>query len=476
MSVVSFYRAFEDRYRGSRELIRGRLEAYRPFITPLLALHRPATAIDLGCGRGEWLELLRDAGFQAHGVDMDAGMLASCTERGLSVSLEDAPTYLRKLDEASQSIVSAFHFVEHIPFEVLRTLVAEALRVLKPGGLLILETPNPENLVVGAHSFYLDPTHHRPIPPLLLSFLVDHSGFGRVQVQRLQEAPELHKGADVSLMTVLEGASPDYAVVAQKSGSAEFMQPLDAAFAAPSGITLHELAARYDHRTDLRFDNVDLRFSALEQRLEASAAQAQERLEVLAGQMQERLDAVAGQTQERLDLQAFQTQERLRAVERVAQARPPQDPETLQAMQALQERLRALEADSQALRQSWSWRITAPLRAVAGLGLQAQKTARQSANLVISRGIETFHRPLASLMSRVLRNAERSARINDWLVAHFPELHGQLRSLAARAGLVPEHAVVPMMADTDAVVAFDSLSIRARQIYAHIQGALGGSH
>ncbi|WP_422845473.1 methyltransferase domain-containing protein [Acidovorax sp. M2(2025)] len=465
MSVVSFYRAFEDRYRGSRELIRGRLEAYRPFITPLLALHQPATAIDLGCGRGEWLELLRDAGFQAHGVDMDAGMLASCTERGLSVSLEDAPTYLRKLDEASQSIVSAFHFVEHIPFEVLRTLVAEALRVLKPGGLLILETPNPENLVVGAHSFYLDPTHHRPIPPLLLSFLVDHLGFGRVQVQRLQEAPELHKGADVSLMTVLEGASPDYAVVAQKSGSAEFMQPLDAAFAAPSGITLHELAARYDHRTDLRFDNVDLRFSALEQRLEASAAQVQERLEVLAGQMQERLD-----------LQAFQTQERLRAVERVAQARPPQDPETLQAMQALQERLRALEADSQALRQSWSWRITAPLRAVAGLGLQVQKTARQSANLVISRGIETFHRPLAGLMSRVLRNAERSARINDWLVAHFPALHGQLRSLAARAGLVPEHAVAPVTADTDAAVAFDSLSIRARQIYAHIQGALGGSH
>lgn len=160
-----FYRTFEEKFRGPRELVKSRLRVYLPFLRPLRGSFSTALAVDLGCGRGEWLELLYEQGFEAEGVDLDDGMLAACRDLGLKVQTGDALGYLTALPDDSQAIVSGFHLVEHIPFQVLLQLVAEALRVLKPGGLLILETPNPENIIVGATNFYIDPTHHRPIPP-----------------------------------------------------------------------------------------------------------------------------------------------------------------------------------------------------------------------------------------------------------------------------------------------------------------------
>ena len=115
-----FYRAFEERYRGSRELIKGRLVAYRPFVEPLLEAYPSATALDLGCGRGEWLELLVESGFKPIGVDLDKGMLEACLERGLPVEQGDALAYLSALPDESQAVVSAFHVVEHITFDQLR--------------------------------------------------------------------------------------------------------------------------------------------------------------------------------------------------------------------------------------------------------------------------------------------------------------------------------------------------------------------
>ena len=138
-----FYRAFEDKYRGSRELILGRLNAYAPLLKTLKTAFPEGQAVDLGCGRGEWLELLSSFGINATGVDLDEGMLAACRERGYDVVCEDAIGYVGGLPTESLALVSAFHLVEHIPFDALARLVSEALRVLKPGGILIMETPNP---------------------------------------------------------------------------------------------------------------------------------------------------------------------------------------------------------------------------------------------------------------------------------------------------------------------------------------------
>ena len=245
-----FYRAFEERYRGSRELIKGRLAAYLPFVEPLLGAYPTATAIDLGCGRGEWLELLAGSGFKPIGVDLDTGMLEACLERGLPVEQGDALAYLSALPDESQAIVSAFHVVEHITFEQLGTLVAEALRVLKPGGLLIMETPNPENIVVATRNFYLDPTHQRPIPSMLLAFVAEYAGFSRVKTLRLQESKELVNKGDVSLQDVFSGASPDYAVVAQKHAPEDVLALTSGPFSADYGLSLENLLSRWDGRFD----------------------------------------------------------------------------------------------------------------------------------------------------------------------------------------------------------------------------------
>ncbi|MCP3720346.1 bifunctional 2-polyprenyl-6-hydroxyphenol methylase/3-demethylubiquinol 3-O-methyltransferase UbiG [Paraburkholderia sp. CNPSo 3281] len=270
-----FYRSFEERYRGSRELIKSRLSVYLPFIRPLRSVYPDAGAVDLGCGRGEWLEILNQAGVQTVGVDLDQGMLTACHELGLTVEHGDALAYLSGLPDESQVVVSAFHVVEHISFDQLQTLVREALRVLKPGGLLIMETPNPENIVVATRNFYLDPTHQRPIPPDLLAFVPDYYRFARTKTLRLQESPELATSKNISLQDVLSGASPDYAIVAQKRAADDVLALLDSCFSQEYGLTLESLAARYDGRIDQRIATVESAAKLAESRALLAESRAQ---------------------------------------------------------------------------------------------------------------------------------------------------------------------------------------------------------
>ena len=282
------YLAFEEKFRGPRDLIKSRLNVYLPFIEPLLKFINPASVLDLGCGRCEWLELVREHGFDALGVDINAAMLSDCRKLGLNVHAGDAIEFLRKLPDVSQAVVSGFHIAEHITFAALKDLVSESLRVLKPGGLLILETPNPENLVVGACSFYLDPTHQRPIPPQMLEFVSEFGGFKRSKILRLQEETNLIYSNAVSLMDVLNGVSPDYAVVAQKDGPQALFDSLNSAFGAKYGVTLESLANKYQQLVDFRQKRgrremdrmleVMLQTQALHKEAEARATDAEARI------------------------------------------------------------------------------------------------------------------------------------------------------------------------------------------------------
>lgn len=260
----NFYKAFEDQHRGSRETIKSRLSVYMPFIQKIQEVHPNATALDLGCGRGEWLELLKDHQLSASGIDLDDGMLSACRSRGLNVQTGDAIAHLKSLPADSLSIVSGFHIAEHLSLGDLEALIKEALRVLKPAGLLILEAPNTENLVVGTSSFYLDPTHQRPLPSALLSFLVGYLGFTRSKVLGVQESvPLREEHGPTSLFAVLSGVSPDYAVIAQKAGDASTVASFDAVFAKEYGLTLELLANRYQER----FDVMERKTQMLEARL-----------------------------------------------------------------------------------------------------------------------------------------------------------------------------------------------------------------
>jgi O-antigen chain-terminating methyltransferase len=259
-----FYRAFEDRFRGSRETIRSRLQVYLPFIEPLKVLNDHPAAVDLGCGGGEWLELLTENGFEAQGVDIDDEMLAPCREKGLRVAKQDAVAFLRTLGNETQAIVSGFHIVEHLEFAHLQSLVEEASRVLKPAGLLVLETPNPENFRVSSLSFYYDPTHHHPLPPGLLSFVLEYHGFRRVKVIRLQESRKLANSKTASLQDVLSGGSPDYAVIGQKAAVNSALQSFESAFKEDFGLSTDALVERFDRQ----ILNQTTRVVALETRLD----------------------------------------------------------------------------------------------------------------------------------------------------------------------------------------------------------------
>jgi O-antigen chain-terminating methyltransferase len=249
--TTDFYQAFEERYRGSTELIQKRLRVYFPFIRPLIYLSSQAKAVDLGCGRGEWLSLLKELNISAQGVDINEGMLAIARKKGLNVHNQDALVFLKSLDADSQLIVSGFHIAEHIEFSKLQDLVQETLRVLKPGGLLILETPNPENIVVGTSSFYLDPTHKNPLPPLLLSFLPEYYGFDKVKILRLQEPNFTAKNhSHTTLLDVFTQVSLDYAIVAQKKGTMDFMKATRRPFNKDYGLELTKLTNLYDQQIE----------------------------------------------------------------------------------------------------------------------------------------------------------------------------------------------------------------------------------
>lgn len=256
-----FYKAFEDQFRGSRELIKERLRAYQPFLESLKSIAPNAKALDLGCGRGEWLELLGELNISAKGIDLDEGMLSDCRTLGLAVEQGNALTLLSQQANESLSLISGFHLAEHLSNADLQTLIKEAHRALMPGGLLILETPNTENITVATINFYFDPSHLRPIPAKLLQFLTLSVGFARSKIIGLQESKELREGNRApSLFEVFNEVSPDYAVVAQKGADAETMQKFDPAFNQSYGLHLDQLAARYD-------DHLHQRLSALESKL-----------------------------------------------------------------------------------------------------------------------------------------------------------------------------------------------------------------
>ncbi len=372
-----FYRALEDRHRGSRALIKNRLRVYLPYIDAAVALcpappSLPAPyVLDAGCGRGEWLELLKDHHLPAVGVDTDADMLAACAGLGLAVHHADVLVYLQACPDHSLLALTGFHIAEHLPFAQLQDLFALAWRVLVPGGLLILETPNPENLLVGAANFYIDPTHQRPLPAQLLSFLAEHQGFAPVKLLRLQEEPRLTQTPAVNLYDVLGNVSPDYAIVAQTPFAAGMGTNSATEPAAPeTGVSLFALANRYD-------DN-------LQQQLQSLQAQTTEQLQAL-HTVQRRGEQALSQNQQ---LSAAQhahaaAQEQLAAQYQQISAAQQQLAAQYQQLSAAQQQLAAqhqqlsaaqqqLAAQQAAVYASLSWRITAPLRWVSRhLGLRS---------------------------------------------------------------------------------------------------------
>jgi len=220
--VTRYYVTLESVFRGDPARIRAQLrDDYLDILVKALQEAGEGPCIDLGCGRGEWLDVLRDRGFEARGVEMNPAMASVAQASGHDVILGDALAYLCALPGDSVSAISAFHLAEHLDFPTLFRLIAECRRVLKPRGLLMLETPNPENIWVATHTFHHDPTHGNPLTPTSLEFLVNHHGLETVAILRLHPYPENSRlpGHDPvsERLNAMTCGSQDFAVVAKKT-------------------------------------------------------------------------------------------------------------------------------------------------------------------------------------------------------------------------------------------------------------------
>ena len=216
--LETFYYRLEERYRGSRDEIKQRLLIYRNDLRA--ARERTGASglvVDIGCGRGELLEVLAEDKFQAIGVDFNPIQLDAARRQGVTVVEADALDYLRGLADQSVLAVTGIHIIEHIPFPQLVSVMQEVVRVLKKGGIAIFETPNPHNLIVGATTFYFDPTHIRQLPPEVMQILFEATGFSQVETRPLHPYENFdyivkHHNINPDVAMLLFGPQ-DYAVI-----------------------------------------------------------------------------------------------------------------------------------------------------------------------------------------------------------------------------------------------------------------------
>ncbi|MFN2239304.1 MAG: class I SAM-dependent methyltransferase [Thermoanaerobaculia bacterium] len=196
------YRRLEEGLRGSEGEVRESLAFY------LDRARQSQPVVDVGCGRGEFLEMCRAGGIEARGFDTNELSVADLRARGLTVSAEAIPDCFRGMADASIGSIFASHVVEHLPIEPLIELFAESRRVLRPGGFLMIETPNAEALAMSASDFWRDPTHLAPRHLAALTLLAREYGFA------VEEAAAVHPYPQARRLRLSPEASEDVRALA----------------------------------------------------------------------------------------------------------------------------------------------------------------------------------------------------------------------------------------------------------------------
>jgi len=206
------YGRFAERFRGSEEYVKAGQKFYLEHFAGCQSV------LDIGCGRGEFLEMMKDAGVPASGIDLSEESVALCRHKGLTAEVADLYQYLSEMPEGSLDGIFCSQVVEHLPPERLPEMIKLAVSRLSRNGVIAIETPNPECLAIFATHFYLDPTHTRPVPHPLLAFYLEEFGVGNIEVRRMALAVE----SMASLKSLPEDfrdaffGSLDYAILGRK--------------------------------------------------------------------------------------------------------------------------------------------------------------------------------------------------------------------------------------------------------------------
>ncbi|SFE86245.1 O-antigen chain-terminating methyltransferase [Paenibacillus algorifonticola] len=165
------YLHFENKFRGSVDEIKKRQTVYLPYFI------NKENVLDIGCGRGEFIELMLENSVSVKGIDLNREMVEYCQDRGLPVEYNDAIQYLHSVEDNALGGIFLGQVIEHLTFEQIITLVELSYNKLKAGSYLIMETPNPLSLAIFYRTFYVDPTHVKPVHPLTIQYLVESIGF-----------------------------------------------------------------------------------------------------------------------------------------------------------------------------------------------------------------------------------------------------------------------------------------------------------
>ncbi|GAC1570424.1 MAG: hypothetical protein NVS3B23_02100 [Candidatus Saccharimonadales bacterium] len=212
-----FYKLFEDKFRGSEALIEERLRVYDPYFEAVSDDIKKLPIIDIGCGRGEMLRVLKTLGFSSIGIDMNKAMVDRAVENGFRAECREALEYLMEQKSNSFAAITGFHIVEHIPFGNLLRLFQECYRTIQRGGFVLFETPNPKNITVGSCNFYADPSHLHPLLPEVLAFALETQGF-QSEIIYLHPSKEekIYKNEVINDVARLIYGPQDYAILARK--------------------------------------------------------------------------------------------------------------------------------------------------------------------------------------------------------------------------------------------------------------------
>ncbi len=217
------YAAFENRFRGTESEVKQQLEAYVPYFS------RGGRVVDLGCGRGEFLELLQEKGVEAEGVDFNSQMVETCLDKGLRCSKSDLFEWLAAQPDSSLSGIFSSQVIEHLPPSSLKKFLELCHRKIAPSGTLVLETVNPASVFALVEIYFLDFSHQRPIHPRALQFLLETAGFEDVEIkhsaplerEKLEALPGTEEfivslNRNIDRLNELLYGPPNYAAIARR--------------------------------------------------------------------------------------------------------------------------------------------------------------------------------------------------------------------------------------------------------------------
>ncbi len=212
------YLNFENRFRGDRDSIMSQFSKYDYLVDLVLKDIKHPRVLDIGSGRGEWLQKWNSKFCDCIGIEIDPEMIQICRENGLNIVEGDAIERLEEFDDNSIHLLSIFHVIEHIDYLKLNEILLECKRVLSPNGLMIIETPSIDNILVSSNTFYLDPTHVTHINAQNILFTLENIGFGFAKTYFINGGP-LQNDSHLKITRLLNGVAQDLLVIATKDSS-----------------------------------------------------------------------------------------------------------------------------------------------------------------------------------------------------------------------------------------------------------------